>query len=281
MTIRNKGTDAPQKAPTKNGTTEGGDEKQRREQDGIAGIGRKFAEFVETYKSSNEAQNKQNNKIFWATIATGVVVFVYTLISAAIWGAQRDANQISNMALIFGKRPFVLVRSIGSSPPYDTDPSGAAPQFVNISPIWTNAGESVPKNLRLFVADIAYTLPDFKEPTPEPTSEPFDLAPHANLYGAIKRIRFDDLQPTNSTPLYIWGWARYADRITEKSHYVTRFCYRLFPHIEYPKSRMVMLPDEKLSIPIPTQMTLPPQITVSFSEEGCPGRGNCMDEECK
>jgi hypothetical protein len=154
---------------------------------------------------------------------------------------------------------------------------------VEIYPVWSNVGTAITKRLHMHVEKVSAQPPsDFGSGPDDPVGI-FNLAPKATFTEQPQMLDLNDLVSAQKgdSHLFLWGWARYQDRIPATPPHVTRFCYELQPVIEEPANQMVMIPDAKSGLSIPQMMAVPPTTTVQFFVRGCPGRGNCMDEECK
>jgi hypothetical protein len=218
-----------------------------RDQELIARVARSLGELVDLTRRNGEDSNRQNRLILYATIATGVVVFVYTLITAAIWVATLGANDIGRKSFVTSQRAYVTLNRV------DLKPIGGS---IDIVPVWENAGNTIAeiKVASLGIMASRAELPDGFSSIEADDGTRFSLGPKEAMGVSFQQLPVPCLQHSETYPyFYIWGVIKYRDGLTEQDHQ-SRFCYR------------------------PTKFDLSSD-RAAFSYVMCK-EGNCVDDEC-
>jgi hypothetical protein len=236
--------------------------------------------------------------MFWVTLATLIVVSVYTLFACKQVQETQTANSIAKKALTEANKPYVMFTSL--VPNYTMDNAG---RHFRIGIQWTNLGNTPATFVRAFNCDPIIrediVEPEFhckisenKEQTPASVLGP--KQPLSVIGSIIKESDFDDTR-TEKKAIYVFGYVTYQDAIDvddfgNPEQRETRFCNR----IAEPTTTVYTPPPNTAANPSPTAQNAPatsaPNYMVVNPPPGAPiiavaGLGckafACMDKECR
>lgn len=200
----------------------------------------------------------------FGTTVIGGFTIVLAVLAGMQWCQMRTANKLNAGT----NQPFVYVANMQAT--FYADHNAV------VQPIWSNSGNTptvdlnIYSSLKPFIGPMpkSYNFPDLDAGGQEisnPTLIRTLLPPKGITPGRDTLLTKDQMDQINSQAVntYMWGWARYKDRLDIEKIHTTKFCVQL-----------------KRFIP----SSIDQNGNVGFAgalQWGFCDQGNCADEECK
>jgi hypothetical protein len=174
-----------------------------------------------------------------ATIVIAIVTTVYAVFSYHQWQAMLESNRINNLGVVEIQRASILFNGMASNPfaesfnVIDSPKSNVVGPGIAIGPIWSNAGSTATKNLRVFFGEPIESVTPIERPDMRIPANtrfiPIVIGPKGNQIGTLRPISSEKLRNIVSGKLhiYLWGEAHYRDIFPGTREHVTMFCQEI------------------------------------------------------
>jgi hypothetical protein len=173
------------------------------------------------------------------TLGILIATSIYATFAYQQWQAMIDSNRINNLGLVEIQRASILYDGMslssftnGYTVLGDPKVSVVGPG-IGISPIWSNAGGTATKDLRIFFGDPIESVTPIERPDmriPKDTKwVPIVVGPKGRQNGVIRPIAMEKIKAIRDGKLhiYLWGDAYYNDIFPSTREHVTKFCQEI------------------------------------------------------
>ena len=211
-------------------------------------------------------------KTYEAAIAA-LATIIIAAFTCTLWIATSQQAQLTREAFIADKRAFVFAAGVQAM--YEPD-VGTGHFNWRVMPIWQNSGDTSTQDLQLYSDCFFSNAPipanfdfNYLDPLQGPGtgmlgpkgSSAAGQSPHIPHQAALTPQDILDIQNGRKF-FYLWGWARYSDRMPGTPQRITRYCWRILATGNPLLFNPVVDPNGVRFVNVYER------------------RGNCADEEC-
>jgi hypothetical protein len=195
--------------------------------------------------SSGPVKPGWNSLAIWSGVSAMTTVgilaatIIYSRFAYHQWQAMLESNRINNAGIVEIQRASILydgmalTQFIGGFESLIAPKDNVVGPGISFSPVWSNAGGSATKNLRIFFGEPIESVtpierPDMRIP-PSTVWIPIVLGPKGRQNGTIRPIALEKVKAirTGKMHIYLWGDAYYHDIFPGTPEHVTKFCQEL------------------------------------------------------